>query len=255
MAQTSVISRYIAVKAFGFNIKIDLLFLAVLLPAALGGFGKEALAISFALMLHEGAHLIAAKALGVAVEDMHILIFGAKITLNLAETAPDTQMLVLLAGPMANFAAAVILTYFHQRVQCVSGLTEFINRQLQLGFFNLMPALPLDGGRVFELWLRERTGFIVAARCAAKAGKILSGVMFCASAVLFILGQIPVNLIIPAVFLYYYADREESDAPLVFVKQIAGKKSRMIKKGVFQARTVAVMEDTPIKNLLYLFNW
>ena len=46
-----------------------------------------------------------------------------------------------------------------------------------LGIFNMLPALPLDGGRIFALWLRQRVGYTSSVRIASQTGKILAFLM------------------------------------------------------------------------------
>lgn len=209
--------RCIGFHTRGIRVKFDLLFIALMAMGVLGGYYAEVLALILALAVHEGAHLLAASSLGANVEEVILLPFGARISINLVEASPETELLTVLAGPMANFATAIFLFMMFQQGTNHPGMRELIHRQLQLGFFNLMPALPLDGGRIFELWLRERTNYIFASRIAAKAGKIFAGALLCLSAVSLAFGKFPLSFLLPAVFLFYYANLEERQVPLVFM--------------------------------------
>jgi stage IV sporulation protein FB len=254
MVETPIISGgSMGFKVYGISVRLDLFFILVLLLGVLGGLHVEVLALSLALIIHELAHIFTAQSLGIKVQEVRLLPFGARITLDLARATPETEILTALAGPMANFSVAIFMFLVLNQGVGIGVLNQFTSRQLQLGFFNLIPALPLDGGRIFELWLRERTNFIFASRSAAKAGKVLAGALFIISALSFGLGKLPFNLAIPAMFLYYYAVREERETALVFIKQVTQKKGRVLEKGLLSAEILVVVETTPVKRLLYLF--
>ena len=118
----------------------------------------------------------------------------------------------------------------------------------------MIPALPLDGGRVFMLWLRRHINFINAARIASKMGMFLSGVLL----VIVILGifykKYYINVIIICVFLFVQSYKEYKDAPLLFMKEIIKKKKSLTNKGYMPIEPIISLESTPVKEILYLFS-
>jgi len=142
----------------------------------LSGFEKF-FAFTAALVLHELFHLFMASALGVRVVSMELLPFGCAVNMGGMEyTAKGKEVLIAAAGPAASLlAAASCRTLFPQSM----GFPEdFFRSNLALGAMNLMPALPLDGGRIaavlLEIFLPRRT-----ARAAAGIMGVITGLGIC----------------------------------------------------------------------------
>ena len=144
------------------------LFVAMSSPVLLG-------ALLGAASLHEWGHWAMLRRLGGGVKCLTISPFGAEMTIS-----DDTrlsyggEMLVTLAGPLVNILFALILGFLGavwERAYVFAGA------QLILGLFNLIPANPLDGGRLLWLitaWLTEP---FTADRVASAVGVIVSSAL------------------------------------------------------------------------------
>ncbi|MDF1774502.1 MAG: site-2 protease family protein [Rhizobiaceae bacterium] len=168
-------------EIFGFKIRIDpswLLIAALIVwslstayfPAELPGYSRYdyiALAVVamfglFAsLVLHELAHSLVARQFGLAVGGITLFVFGGVAELEHEPRSPKSEFCIAIAGPLMSFALSA-LAFFLLSVVKRDGVSNSLDAvlaylgliNLVLAIFNLVPAFPLDGGRVLRaiLW-------------------------------------------------------------------------------------------------------
>lgn len=129
------------------------------------------------LLAHELAHVAVGLHYGLTLEDVELQAFGgvARFREGLG-LRPRVEARVALAGPAASLALAG-LSHLLDRAGGVGmagapGLAEWLFRvNLTLGAVNMLPGLPLDGGRVLRAALAPRWGLLPGTRAAAAAGQ------------------------------------------------------------------------------------
>ncbi|WP_300019868.1 site-2 protease family protein [uncultured Roseobacter sp.] len=137
------------------------------------------------LLLHELAHSVVARRLGVPIKGITLFLFGGVAELEAEPRSAAVEFWVALAGPVMSLALALgfwILAQLSETlaaatpVSMVLGYLALIN--LILALFNLVPAFPLDGGRVLRAYLWHRKGDVLAAtETAAQSGTIFAYVL------------------------------------------------------------------------------
>ncbi len=154
---------------------------------ALGAVGFVAVVFGFVLM-HELGHALTAKGFGIGTRDITLLPIGGIANIQGSPRTPGQELLISLAGPAVNFALAAFLSlaslpifglnyFFNGTWQVSDILARLIGINLMLGTFNLLPAFPMDGGRVFRAVLSWRLGHVRATGIAALTGKVLAAGM------------------------------------------------------------------------------
>jgi Zn-dependent protease len=148
------------------------------------GSGAFGIALTFAVLLyasvlfHEISHALTARALGLPVRGITLHFLGGYTEIERNAPTPGRDLVVSAAGPLVSLAAGG-LAYLASRPvdQPVAQflLLELAYANLLVGVFNLLPALPLDGGHILRaaVWRvtgKEHTGTVVAAR----AGQLLA---------------------------------------------------------------------------------
>jgi Zn-dependent protease/CBS domain-containing protein len=177
------------------------------------------LAVFGIVVLHELGHALTARRFGIRTREITLLPFGGVAALERMPDKPVQELLVTLAGPAVNVALALALglvvvasggTLSPQDLHVASGpfLTKLVWINVSLALFNLLPAFPMDGGRVLRALLAFRLPYARATALAARTGQVMA----------LILGAIglfasPMLLVI-AVFVWMGA-RQESTAAQV----------------------------------------
>jgi Zn-dependent protease len=128
--------------------------------------------------------------------------------------APGAELLITLAGPAVNFALAailfpiVVLGFGEATFLSSMGvlLESLLNVNLVLGIFNLIPAFPMDGGRILRALLSSWLGRLQATVIAARVGRILA---ICFGLLVVRLTGNPIHIAL-AIFIYLAARAEEA---------------------------------------------
>jgi Zn-dependent protease/CBS domain-containing protein len=165
------------------------------------------------VVLHEFGHVFAARAYGIRTSDVTLLPIGGVASLERMPEKPGQEIVVALAGPAVNLVIAAVLivalgasfdlSQMAQLEQAGSSLTGRVAAaNVVLCVFNLIPAFPMDGGRVLRALLAVPRGYTRATRVAATIGQGLAFVF----ALLGLLGN-PL-LILIAVFIFLAASGE-----------------------------------------------
>jgi Zn-dependent protease/predicted transcriptional regulator len=143
------------------------------------------LALFVCVVLHEYGHALTARRFGIATKDITLLPIGGLARLERIPDKPNQELWVALAGPAVNIviaallAAYLFLTGHFQPVQQM-GITHgaFLERvmfaNLFLVAFNMIPAFPMDGGRVLRALLAKQMEYAGATRMAASIGQGLA---------------------------------------------------------------------------------
>ncbi|MFA5268416.1 MAG: CBS domain-containing protein [Methanoregula sp.] len=136
----------------------------------------------FGVLVHELAHSIVARAKGIAINSITLMIFGGVATMEEGIPDPKVELPMALVGPIASLIFGLIcggLVYFVPSLvpdPARAGVLIFLFGYLGvlniiLCFFNLIPAFPMDGGRVLRAWLAGRMPLHQATQIAADIGK------------------------------------------------------------------------------------
>jgi Zn-dependent protease/CBS domain-containing protein len=165
------------------------------------------------VVLHEFGHVFAARRYGIKTQDVTLLPIGGVASLERMPEKPAQEIVVALAGPAVNLVIALVLigvlgarfdlSQMAQLEQAQSTLTGRVAAaNVALLVFNLIPAFPMDGGRVLRALLAVPMGHTRATRVAAGIGQALAVVF----GILGLLGN-PLLMLI-AVFIFLAASGE-----------------------------------------------
>jgi len=117
------------------------------------------------LLSHEMGHAVVARRLGVKVDGITLWIFGGVARLRGDAASPTAEVKIAIAGPIVSLALAILFGAVTFALDATSGppLVEaacawLAGSNALLLLFNLVPAFPLDGGRLLRAWLWQRSG-------------------------------------------------------------------------------------------------
>ena len=183
-------------KVFGTVVRIHLtflLFLAWIFAASYSRGGSASawnsvlfmVLLFLCVLLHEFGHILTARAFGVPTPYVTLLPIGGVAQLERIPEEPGQEFLIAIAGPLVNVAITLLLVFIGGATlnsDAASGLdnTQFslIDRlaavNLFLALFNMIPAFPMDGGRVLRALLASRMGYVRATEVAAAIGQFVA---------------------------------------------------------------------------------
>ena len=230
-----------------------LLLVAVLL---ITGHGGNFTAVFFIFFIHEMSHILTARMLKMKVDEIELLPFGGAIKIqSMFELNPRHEILAAAAGPLSNIL--LLLLYFGGIqmgwIPSSARSPEFVNYNLLLAGFNLLPALPLDGGRILRAVLARQMGLKRATQIASNMGLLLALILATAGLYGFYYDVFNYSLFVLAGFLLYSAVREKRNATYVMLKDITYKKESLLKEGSMPIRNVAVLSNLPLQDVVKKF--
>lgn len=207
-------------RLFGIETRVHASFALVLLWAFLTSYGGGPAAIAYGLafllavfasvVAHEFGHALTARSFGIATRQILLLPIGGVAQIEGAHMPPREELMVALAGPAVSFLLSGV---FFALAALLGDLTPhgFVGAlawaNLGLGVFNLLPAFPMDGGRVFRALLSARMGPLRATEIAAAVGKVAA---FGLGAYAIASGRTMMTVV--AIFLYFAANGEAAMA-------------------------------------------
>ncbi len=152
-----------------------------------------ALLFFVSVLIHELAHSLVAKAQGIPVRSITLFLFGGVSNIQREPTSPAAEFLIAIVGPITSFVIAVVLLFLAginvAPIDTMTGTAKIIaslsplvmlllwlgSTNLLLAIFNLLPAFPLDGGRVLRSILWAVSGNLrLATRWASAIGQVIA---------------------------------------------------------------------------------
>ncbi|MCM8783471.1 MAG: site-2 protease family protein [Candidatus Omnitrophica bacterium] len=243
-------------KILGINLEIHITFL--LLPLIFGlSYGLRGIFIIFFVFLcvtvHELMHSIQAKRFGIKVDNIILMPIGGVAAMRKMPENPREEFIVAISGPLFNIIFALVLFIpLYKILGPEYFFTPSLNTWPQtfayafwinplLAFFNLLPAFPMDGGRVLRAFLAQRMSYQKATRIAVQLGHFF--------AVLFIFLGIRYNhllLIVIAFFVYFAASQEGAQVDLRMVLK------RFFARDILNPNFITISPQTTINEILGL---
>lgn len=190
--------------ALGTEFRVHFLtLLSALLAVALGA-PKEMLTVAAAMGLHETAHLLAARVCNLQVDSVELMPFGGAARLHNLYGIPRGKMIaVALAGPGMNLLCALMgAALGWWELAAFPATARWVRIHLALMLFNLMPVIPLDGGRVLYALGQGLLGSRRALRLGVTLAHLLATALTLLAIFQFVrMGRMNLTLPLMAVFL------------------------------------------------------
>ncbi|WP_121356308.1 site-2 protease family protein [Flavisolibacter nicotianae] len=184
--------------------------------ASLGWYALFIAAVFASIIFHEMGHAVVAASFGIAVKDITLYPIGGVASFESLPEKPRQELLISAAGPAVSFLLAGLFWLLSSAnsgvppsadVAVISGANFFwflrtVN--LYLALFNLLPAFPMDGGRILRALLALRFSYTKATTVATAISKVIASVM-----VIYGLGSFHFLLVFIGIFVLLFARAEE----------------------------------------------
>ncbi len=229
-----------------------------MLGAVATGRFLELAALFVIVLIHELGHLAAALKFGWTVKEVKLLPFGGVVEVEEAGALPSKEEAwVALCGPLQNVWLAAAGWLAGQAGWIDGGWAEgFVRSNLLLLCFNLLPILPLDGGKLLQTWIGLYVPYHRTLLWCARISLVFSAAVVIGSAApVGFGGHLQLNLLAVGAFLLYSNWFHLRNVPYLFFRFLVHRKrrsERRIDAGVL-ARPIVLSERRPVTAALRLF--
>jgi Zn-dependent protease len=260
------------VRVFGIDVKVHSTFLLALGLGAIqwSGFGLRGAAFGVLMIallfvcvvLHELGHSVVANAFGIPVKEIILLPIGGISQMTKRPTKPTQELVIAIVGPLVNVVIALALagigflwlgpegirTAFGTLSRATPSATTLwvalMTSNIALAVFNMLPALPMDGGRVLRSLLSLVVGPSRATSIASVVARLLAGAMFIFA---LLTGQLVLGLI--AVFVFFGARAEVRE------EQLSGALTGVTSGQAINPKASTLTPDTTLGVALQTLVW
>lgn len=235
-------------KLFNLKINIKLSFFIVAGILIFLDFRKEFLMIFFTVTIHELSHVIVARLFGLKTDRIIITPLGeiAEIT-NLSMACKNKRILIILAGPAINFIIALVLLLADE-----TSFYTFARINLCIACFNLLPVYPLDGGRLLQAVLSEKTGVLNANRIVINSSFFISIIMIFTGVIQAVLMPYNISLLCIGIYLNKTNRKEHLFLTFEFYKSVIRKKNT---SHFLPIKEYVIDNDAMIKRVIERINY
>ncbi len=242
----------------GVALIVNPFFVLLLLLTALFGRIVPMLLVFSLVLWHETAHTLAAVYYGLRVSEIELLPFGGVARIDdLLQLDPSIEAVVAAAGPASNLILLGVIWLVNRYYSVDPEWFSFlIQANAGMAMINLLPALPLDGGRILRSKLMKKFGFRTATKKAASIGQIIAVLLICLGLVGFVLFDYFKALIfvILGFFVYISAQKEKNNAVYVFMRYLTLKKREVRLKRVMLTKELIATSETSVGEVLRHFS-
>jgi len=215
--------------------------------------GRNALfALTFlSVTLHEAAHALALRLFGLRISRIDLHPFGAFLVCEEGmEHRPGAEALMALAGPAMNLLLAWLgLCLWNFGILWEYG-DLFVRINLAFALFNLLPALPMDGGHVLRASLSRQMGLGKATRAVAWVGIAVGAAAVAVGLSAAVRGSFRPEGFLVGAFLIVCGWRERHTAAWLGYREAEGKREALTRQGTLPVRQVAVASSSRLSAFL-----
>ncbi|MFD2168985.1 M50 family metallopeptidase [Tumebacillus lipolyticus] len=242
-------------RPFGMKVKIHPLFLLLCVLSIAAGLAVEMLVLFTIIIIHELGHVWVAISYGYKIREMVLLPFGgvAKLEHGAMGWNPTHEVAIAIAGPLNNLLMIMVAALLHSAGLWSEWLTQFfIKGNLMIGFFNLLPALPLDGGRILRAAASKARGFRAATEVSIRMSYAMAALLIIIGLVSLWVGYFNIGFLMLGAFLLLSAWELRKQMHVDVIRFLDAKRrdKRMRSQEV---RTLAAPESMRVRDVIERF--
>ncbi|CAM4438204.1 M50 family metallopeptidase [Paenibacillus phoenicis] len=247
------------IKWRGIAISFHPFFVIIMLMSVLTGHFLELLALFTIVFVHEMGHVFAARMYDIKVLSVQMLPFGGVAVMEDAgDLTAGREMVIALAGPLQNLLLIGASLLLHA-VGIWDGpfLSYFIQSNLLIALFNLLPILPLDGGKISQALCSLVMPYYATLLWSYRISLLSSALLVAYSflPLLLGLGGMQLNLLLIGLFLLYSNLTDYRNIPYRFIRFLVNRDrsfSRHLLSGTL-AQPIVAEKTKPLDHILRLF--
>jgi stage IV sporulation protein FB len=245
------------IKLYGIEIRFHPLFSLLMLGAVLTGYFAELLTLFAIVLIHELGHVAAAKSFGWNVIRIEMLPFGGVAeTDDRGRASAWEEAAVALAGPLQNgWMAVFAMAMGAFGLWETEWLAYFIRANTIIGLFNLLPILPLDGGKLLQSFVCRWLPYYRALLVCSSVSLLMSALLAAASLAPVHSGGIHLNMLAIAMFLFVSNWQSYRSTAFLFMRFLMNREpklEKLILQGTL-AQPIVAFRNRKLSDIVRLF--
>jgi stage IV sporulation protein FB len=240
------------IRLFGGRLKINLLMIPAVIILIAAGLGDVVLCTIPALILHEWAHILAAAAVGMTITEMELFPFGCAAKMQCFAMSRAKEIIVAAAGPAVNMIAACAI-FIVDRYSPFEYAGKLISANIAIATVNMLPALPLDGGRIARAAFASFMGFRRATKFTSLMGIFFAAIIVSVGIYAAVEGAVNPSFFVMGFFLCLSSVKEMKSAPYTLIRDLSGKRQTLDKRKTLSINRFAAMQVEKISDIMREF--
>lgn len=234
------------------KIRIFLLEFAVLI--VIGNFYSKLLFSFIWAILHEIAHIIMARFFNIRLGDIHINLTGlSTYGYEVEELNYNKRMIIYLIGPLFNIVMALILMGLYSLFE-VPFIRMGIDINLTLALFNMLPAYPLDGARIYEILLSKKFLYKKSKDILINLSFVVGGILFLGFCISMYLHSANFSFFLTSIFIIYSTVIEKKTRMYITIGNIFRKRRKIIKDNYIENKSISIYYKVNLVKILKLID-
>ncbi|KUP21436.1 M50 family metallopeptidase [Paenibacillus sp. DMB5] len=246
------------IRIFGIQLSLHPLFVLVMLLSVITGQFLELVTLFMIVFIHEMGHVCAALLNGITVKSVQLLPFGGVAVIeDHGRLNAGREIAIALAGPLQNGIMILIALLLQQLGGGSSAfLAYFIQANAIIALFNLLPVLPLDGGKIVQAALSTLVPYYYTLLWSGRVSIAASGLVISYALLPLTAGAgLRLNLLMIGAFLLYSNITDQRNLPYRFLAFLMNREAayeRYLSLGS-TARPIVAFSAKPLDDILRLF--
>lgn len=235
-------------------IKISKYFIPYVIFLIFIGYKGKLIYTFIIVFFHEMVHYLVARYYKFSGFDIEFIAIGTVIKLkDLDEAFPREDLIISISGPAANLIFSAVF-YFVYKNFCSSLSYMLFSINLAIGLFNLIPAFPLDGGRILRSILNLKMTYKKANRIMIITSIFIGMALMFMYIFLFLNGYSNFSIGIIGIFIITTSLRENERISYIIMGDIIKKRYKFIKRGYIENRTLSIHYKQDLLTAMGLFD-
>lgn len=235
-------------------IKVSKYFIPYIVFLIYIGYKGQLLYSFFIVIFHEFVHYAFAKFYGFSGFDIELIGVGASIKLkDFDEASPKQDLIISVSGPLANILLSIVFYFLYKSFQYNEFYILF-KGNLSIGLFNLIPAFPLDGGRILRNILNFKFIYKKANKIMICVSIIIAALFMFLYILLFLEGHNNFNIGIIGLFIIVSSLTENERIAYIIMGDIVRKRHKFIKRGYIENKNTSIYYKMDLLSAVSLFD-
>ncbi|OGO76637.1 MAG: hypothetical protein A2Y23_06490 [Clostridiales bacterium GWB2_37_7] len=227
------------------RIKFNAFFILFLFASLYTGYISQSITIFLSVLLHELGHAIIAKLLAIRVEEIELFPFGGVAKMeDITKYGGYMEAFIAIAGPGVSGVIAAISAILALKSEFFAAIAQF---NFILLVFNMLPALPMDGGRILRNILLHHKSYKQATKAMVVSGRLIAIALVLYNIIVIYRGSNSFAFIITAVFIYLGCHKEMKFCSYYYLLNKNNYKKNHGSKNRLKTRIIPVYDDTLVR--------